>query len=114
MDVRITVDKDFVVTSDPEPVRVPKKDTEIVFKLDTDRKKYEPKDLTFVGFMSPQDLWHKEFENTKIGRDKDGLSTMTVHDKHNKDQMFRYDLLFAKNDAPNDLYNYDPQIINLP
>ena len=112
--VTVTVDKHFVITSDPEPVEVPRMDTKIVFRLDTDGGKYNPEELEFVGFISPQDLMHKEFENTKIDRDKDGLSTMTVYDRHNKDGLFRYELLFAKTDAPHDLYNYDPQIRNLP
>lgn len=112
--VNITVDKDFIVTSDPEPVRVPVDDEVIVFKLDTDGKKYKPTDLKFAGFISPQDLLHKEFEVRDIERDSEGRSTMTVEDKHGRAETFRYELLFAKNMDPYDLYNYDPQIINLP
>lgn len=125
MFVKIKVDQDLAITCDHEPARVPKGDNEIVFKLDTEREwdkvnekwlGYLPKDLRFVGFISPQDLKHEEFEvQGEIVWDKsDGLSTMKVLDKHNRDETFRYELLFEKIDAPFDLYNYDPQIKNLP
>ena len=115
--VEIMVDENLAITCHPEPVKVPFDEDEILFKLETDHKKYQPKDLKFVGFVSPQDLLHKEFEVKDIYRDsEDGLSTMKVKDKHKKSGLFRYEVLFAKENTQEqyDLYNFDPQIINLP
>jgi len=101
-----------------DPLRVPASEKCIQFVL-------RPDNWKFIGFLSPQDPKHNDFEVQEIdaagtyqppkGPKEFGLSRMVVEDKHNAKSTYRYELVFYDNNNKKKawhLYNFDPQIKN--
>ena len=107
--VNVEVDKELMVTCSKEPITIKeKKNIKFILK----NPKYE-----FVGFLSPQDMKHKCFDVVSIVTNDGSPSVMIVVNKFCKPvpKLYRYELVFQKRGGiPGNLYNHDPQIMNIP